>query len=146
MSVLKHPVNNACWTSITLHEVGRSWPHCQTYIFILENLFVPVIISERHVVEVLNQTLLQAYKAGWDWCNPQGGGQSWGEENLPLVSRQNWGTEYVTRQLCFLTPLLFPFPLLEKWCYAQKGSRFSLCCKQRTDWSPWLYFRETLFN
>lgn len=28
---------------------------------------------------------LQAYKAGWNWCNPRGGaGQSWGKENPPI--------------------------------------------------------------
>lgn len=27
---------------------------------------VPVVICEWHVVEVLTQTLLQAYEAGWD--------------------------------------------------------------------------------
>lgn len=53
-------------TPITLHEVGSTWPHCHTFVFILENLSVPVVISQWHVVEVLTQTLLQAYKAGWD--------------------------------------------------------------------------------
>lgn len=59
----KHPANKRCWTQytpITLHEAGSTW------LFILENLSVPVVISEWHVVEVLTQTLLQAYKAGWD--------------------------------------------------------------------------------
>lgn len=40
--------------------------HCHTYTFIRENLLVPVVISEWHMVEVLTQTLFQAHMAGWD--------------------------------------------------------------------------------
>lgn len=53
-------------TPITLHKEGSTWPHCHNFTFILENLSVPVVISEWHVVEVLTQALLQAHKAGWD--------------------------------------------------------------------------------
>lgn len=37
------------------HEEGSTWPHCHTFVFILGNLSLPVVISEWHMVEVLTR-------------------------------------------------------------------------------------------
>lgn len=73
---------------------------------------------------------LQAYKAGWNWCNPRGepGSPEGKKIPPPLVSRQNWGSESVTPQLCFLTPLLL---LLEKIVLCPKGIQIHLVLDNR---------------
>ncbi len=88
-------------------------------------------------MEVLNQTRLQAYKAGWDQCNPQGAGRSWGEENLP------WSRDKTGARVCNTAALLshsysyfFSQKKKEKNEAMPKRDLDSPCVgKQRADWS-----------
>lgn len=110
------------------HEEGSTWPHCHTFVFILGNLSLPVVISEWHMVEVLTR-FKHIRQAGIDAIH--GGSRAVLRERKsppPLVSRQNWGSESVTPQLCFLTPLLL---LLEKIVLCPKGIQIHLVLDNR---------------
>lgn len=110
------------------HEEGSTWPRRRTFVYILGNLSLPVVISEWHVVEVLTR-FKHIRQAGIDAIHGGEPGSPEGKKIPPSVSRQNWGSESVTPQLCFVTPLL-----LQR--YAQKGSRFTSCLKTENRLKP----------
>lgn len=66
--------NLPLFVSVTgyVHDTAGTWPHCHTYSLTLENLAKPVVISEWHVVEVLTQTWLRAYKVRLGLMQPAG--------------------------------------------------------------------------